>query len=97
MCNTVAVTETSKGHRVWIQGLQGKGITGDFVLVTFGPDKVTLCFGNTKLPKWRKVTQSKGGIVDLQSRKVTQWANGATLATTEVDTQAQTITLARAN
>ena len=74
---TIAITATPKGHRIWIQGLQGKGITATHVTVVMGEDVIGLVFSpNGK----RKVTQLKGGLVDLQSKAVTRWAAGATEA-----------------
>jgi len=86
--STIAITETKKGARIWIQALESKGITGSHVLVSIAPDQaaIVLTFATyTDKPKgWRKVTQSKGGVVDLESKKVVQWAQGATQATMEV-------------
>ena len=70
--NTAALTSTTKGHRIWIQGIGHLGPRYDIV---WGDHSITLWFGDTGK---RKVTQSKGGIVDLQSKRVTQWARGAT-------------------
>jgi hypothetical protein len=81
---TTAITMTSKGARVWIQGLKGKGINDPFVLPCFGDSIIVLKFSDTKLKGWRKVTQSKGGLVDLQSKRITQWAQGSTEATVTV-------------
>jgi hypothetical protein len=77
---TTAITMTPKGARVWIQGLTGKGISAPFVLVSIFTDAITLTFGDTKHRGMRKVTQSKGGLVDLQSKRITAWAQGSTEA-----------------
>ena len=95
---TIAITETAKGARIWIQGLEGKGIQGSHFRVHIGDATIGIAFTSAPEGKgWRKVTRSKGGIVDLQSNKVTRWARGATQATITVDTQTQTVTLERAN
>ena len=74
------ITSTSKGHRIWLQGLASHGITGTHCNVTFDNEYI----GITVVPHGkRKITQSKGGIIDLQSKKVTQWARGATHAEVE--------------
>lgn len=82
----VVITETAKGHRIWIQGLAGKGITRPFFTVAISEPEGTIdvVFGDVKAKGWRKVTQAKGGIVDLCSNKVTKWAQGATVATVTV-------------
>jgi hypothetical protein len=40
----------------------------------------------------RKVTQSKGGIIDITSKAVTQWAQGATVACVSFGIDTITIT-----
>lgn len=89
--NTVTIAETPKGHRIWLQALESKGITQPSVDVAFFEHTIVLTFSATGK---RKVTQTKGGVVDLQSRKVTAWANGATQATVEV--KGNTVVLKRA-
>ena len=98
--STAAITPTSKGHRVWVQGLAGKGIVRPFVCVEMTDNAILLSFHHNKgaigvQGKWRKVTQSKGGIVDLTSKKVTEWARGHDTALVVVDDNAQTITITR--
>jgi hypothetical protein len=93
--NTVVITPTSKGSRIWLQALESKGInwrsTGR-VKVEFSLSHIELTFG---VSEGRKVTASKGGIVDLQSNKVAQWAHGSTEARVLVDTDTQRILITR--
>jgi hypothetical protein len=69
--NIVDIGTTSKGKRVWLQGLNNKGlcmprydtvIQGNTIIITMGIDGK------------RKVTASKGGIIDLVSKSITMWA-----------------------
>ena len=92
MVDTVAVTPTTKGARVWVQGLDNKGIQGDRFSVQVCLGSITLTFGPNEK---RKVTRAKGGLVDLQSKAVTAWAQGATRATVHV-INSTTIVLQRA-
>lgn len=89
---TAAITETSKGHRVWLQGLTGKGITGERFTVEYGHNTILVTFGSEGK---RKVTQAKGGIVDIVSKRVTQWAQGSTEARVTVLPNTQTIIIER--
>ena len=74
------ITSTSKGHRIWLQRLASHGITGTRCNVTYGNDHIAI----TVVPEGkRSITQAKGGIVDLQSKRVTHWARGATHAEVE--------------
>lgn len=70
--NTAALTATPKGHRIWIQGIAHLGPRFD---IEWGEHSITLWFGDEGK---RKVSPSKGGIIDLQSKRVTRWARGAT-------------------
>lgn len=92
--DTTVITPTAKGHRIWVQALASKGITGARVDVTITDSVILLTFGPDGK---RKVTQSKGGIVDLVSNKITRWAQGATEATVEVMPLTQAIVIRRAN
>ncbi len=92
MSATVSVTPTAKGHRVWLQALVSKGFTlprytveyhGEHILITFSADGK------------RKVTQSKGGIIDLVGKKVTLWADGATSATVAYNVERNQILILR--
>ncbi len=77
--DTIKIGTTTKGQRVWIQGLTALGwpigtrykthyVNGAIVLVQSTE-------GN------RRVSKGKGGIIDLVGKRVTQWAQGATSAT----------------
>lgn len=70
----VAATRTRKGARVWIQALESKGITAERVTVVFEADTIGLVFSPDGK---RKVTRAKGGIVDIESKKVLSWLQGA--------------------
>lgn len=89
--NTIDIGTTSKGKRVWLQGLAGKGITGPRFTVTTTQDTITVVTGPEGK---RKITQSKGGIIDIVSKAVTQWAQDATQA--HVVITGNTITITRA-
>ena len=71
--DTVAVTMTSKGARVWIQGVYNKGHHGPRYDVHYADGRIIVCLGAHGK---RKVTQSKGGIIDLVGKKVTQAMQG---------------------
>ena len=90
--NTVAVTPTSKGHRVWIQALESKGITAPRFTQEFTESHIILTFGDDGK---RKVTQSKGGIVDIVGQKVTTWAKGSIEARVIVEPETQRILITR--
>ena len=82
MCNntgSTVVAPTSKGARVWLQGLDSLGWSGGTRYnVVFGDGLIQLqrCVDGK-----RKVTASKGGVIDLESKKV-----AATFAHTETVT-----------
>ena len=90
MFNTTPIAQTKKGARVWLQGLVAKGYTGRYT-VHFCPDIIVIAFREDGK---RKVSPSKGGIVDLESKKVLQWAKGATTAT--IDYTSNAIYISRA-
>jgi len=90
----VSVTETKKGHRIWLQALESKSnkwASGTRFNVTYGPNIIWLIRAHDGK---RTVTASKGGIVDLEGKKVTQWAMGATMAHVTISDAAITITRA---
>ena len=90
----VTVGTTTKGHRVWLQTTQAHyGFVGGTTMynVEYNSDTIVL----TVSPQGkRKVTDSKGGIIDLVGKKVSQWAQGATTATVTCIT-GTTITITR--
>ena len=77
--NTATIGRTTKGHRVWLQGIYSHmpAVVGMRYDVHYHGDDITVYFYYTAK---RKVTQSKGGIIDIESKKVTEWARGATMA-----------------
>ena len=85
---TTPIAQTIKGHRVWIQGLDRYGIPeGTGYNVTYGNDAIlitmpSLVHGQPVATK-RTVSKGKGGIIDLEGKKVTQWAQGHTVASVE--------------
>ena len=69
------ITETKKGHRVWLQGLCSYGWpVGARYHTTYEPD--TIVYQLAPEGK-RRVAQGKGGIIDTTGKRVTQWAQGA--------------------
>ena len=79
---TTVVAKTNKGHRVWIQGVfatTGRTI-GQRYDVNYSSDSIHIVFSTTGK---RKVTAAKGGIIDLEGKRVTQWAQGATQVTVD--------------
>jgi hypothetical protein len=86
--DTVAVTPTSKGHRVWLQGLVQRGYKGRYT-VLYSADTIQVVFAYDGK---RTLCASKGGVVDIQSKKVTAWACDATRARVEYATDIITIT-----
>ncbi len=69
--NTV-IAATSKGHRVFLEGI---GRTGERYDVRYHNAHIVVHF--TPEGK-RKVVASKGGVIDLEGKKVTTWAGMAT-------------------
>jgi len=79
---TTGIKDTPKGARIWIEALENKGIQkGGYYMATYAPDAITVEFiQSTEKPKGYRSNGSAGGIVDLQSKKVTAWAQGSTVA-----------------
>lgn len=78
---SATITATKKGSRVWIQGTgnkQSQWHGGARYNIAYTPDAIVL----TLAPEGKRgVTNSKGGLVDLESKKITLWAMGASMAT----------------
>lgn len=74
MKTTTIIARTSKGARVFLEGV---GRTGAQYNVTITPEAITVSF--TSEGK-RKVVTSKGGVIDLESKKVAAWAQDANSA-----------------
>ena len=72
------IAKTNKGHRIWLQGLNDKfgWPVGARYDVTYADNGGMLIALNPTGK--RKVAAGKGGIIDLEGKKVTRWANGAT-------------------
>lgn len=70
----ITITPTPKGDRVWVQGADRFGLTvGQRVSVEFTEYHIRV----TPNPEGKKrISKGKGGIVDIQSAKVTAWAKG---------------------
>ena len=76
MKTSTVIAKTTKGHRVFLEGTAAIGWTGGARYhVTYEADTILLQLAPEGK---RKVTASKGGVIDLESKKVTQWARGAT-------------------
>lgn len=68
------VAPTKKGARVWLQGLAALGWAGGTRYnVEFHEGYVTL---SRNAEGKRKVTPSKGGVIDLESKKIAQVFEG---------------------
>lgn len=81
---TTPIAPTTKGHRVWLQGLDAHGWTGGTTYsVQFTADLIV--YTKATEGRVRKVTASKGGVIDTTSQKVTQWAQGSTQARVAID------------
>ena len=78
---TTPIARTTKGHRVWIQGLDRYGMPeGTRYTVVYGTDHIGII---TDTNGKRTVSKGKGGIIDLCGKKITQWAQGHTVATVD--------------
>lgn len=68
------IAKTNKGHRVFLEGLNSVGWPAG------ARYHVDYCGGEIIITQQhsgkRKVVASKGGVIDLEGKKVTQWAKG---------------------
>ena len=72
------IAKTTKGHRVYLQGLCDIGWpVGAHYHVTYGEGELLLQLAPEGK---RKVSSSKGGVIDLEGMRVTSWAQGSTSA-----------------
>ena len=74
--SSTTIGHTNKGRRVYLQGLAAVGwAVGMPYSVTYELDTIVLALDpdNGK----RKVARGKGGVVDIEGRKVAQWAQRA--------------------
>lgn len=79
MKSQTVIAKTSKGHRVFLENLSSVGwIAGAPYSVTYEPTRIVLRLDHDNGK--RKVVASKGGVIDLEGKRVTAWAQGATVA-----------------
>lgn len=85
MCKTTGkttVAPTKKGARIWLQGLESLGWQGGTRY------NVKFCRGFVTLTRCadgkRKVTPSKGGVIDLESKQIQKTFDGHTSAMYDV-------------
>lgn len=92
MKHTTIVAPTSKGHRIFIEGLNSSGLvpTGQRYNVAYYHDSIVVQWDTEGR---RAVVKSKGGVIDLESKRITQWANGA--ATVAIEYTANSIVITR--
>ena len=79
------IANTNKGKRVFLEGTSSIGwAVGMPYSVTFELDTIVLALDadNGK----RKVARGKGGVIDLESKKVAHWAQSARECSIVVDT-----------
>ena len=90
MKQSTVIAATPKGHRIFLEGIiaaTGRP-QGQRYNVAYTDDAIHIIW-DTAAGKLTLVS-SKGGVIDLQSKKVTAWAQGATVANITV-TKAQII------
>ena len=97
MSNLIAetvVADTAKGKRVWLQGLERHGWHGGATYRTdYTPDAIV--YTRTTVGKVRRVTASKGGIIDTVGKRVTQWAQGASVVQVYISSDGAQLTVMR--
>jgi hypothetical protein len=89
---TIPLTMTTKGLRVWVQGIAQHGWPQGTTFNTVLKGD-TMVFTKATEGKLRKVTAVKGSFIDNTSQKVTRLAQGSTQATWTIT--ATTITVTR--
>lgn len=78
--NTLHIGDTTKGRRIWLQGLERFGWpAGTRYNIVWYQDSILLV--RDDVSGKRSVTAGKGGIVDIVSQKVTRWSDGAPYVT----------------
>jgi len=82
MKTTTVIATTTKGARVFLESLNTVGWpAGTQYTVTIGTDTIAITRATEDTTgKIRKVVASKGGVIDLESKKVRTWAAGSTSA-----------------
>ena len=89
------IADTPKGARVFLEGVTA-AIAGhpNTYSVVFTDDTIGVVFH----PEGRRtISPSKGGVIDIQNKKVTAWAQGATTANIAPIDHTGTIIITRAN
>ena len=74
------IAQTAKGHRVFLEGI---GRTGQRYNVVYSDARITIQFAQGGK---RKVVASKGGVIDLEGKRVTAWKGEATQVEMEYNT-----------
>ena len=78
------ISPTTKGHRVWIQGLSGRWQGGTRYTVNYSDSVIHLVRDSVSGKRKVTSTTTKGGVIDLQSNKVTRWAKDSVQCTITV-------------
>ena len=83
----IPIAPTKKGHRVWLEGLSAYGWhKGTTYTVTMTAMSIIYTkHAKTEGTKTRTVTASKGVVIDTESGKVTQWAQGSVSASVTIE------------
>ena len=76
--SNITIGNTTKGARVWLQSVHTRYPEAGTYNVHYINGTITVDLLPTTGK--RKVTQAKGGIIDIVGKRVTQWAQGATMA-----------------
>lgn len=74
--NTVIADTGRKGHRVYLEGLTER--VGQSYDVVYHDGAINVVF----TPRGKRTVVARG-VIDIQSKKVTQWARGAVQASIE--------------
>ena len=82
--DTTVIAKTNKGHRVFLDYLTSKGYSGRYNVV-YTADYIMVHFCDDGK---RKLVLSKGGVCDLEGKRVTTWAQGSTQVSIHYDTTA---------
>ena len=80
----LSVGKHRNGNRIWLQNLQAKGFQpGDLIRVNFHGSAIIVTRDQTSK---RKVSApSKGGVLDLSNKAVTEWVQKHSVATVSVE------------
>lgn len=76
MKSSTVIADTPKGARIFLEGVSSVILRNTYD-VHYSDSLIVIRF----IPEGKRtVVASKGGVIDLQSKKVTVWAQGATVA-----------------